>query len=114
MDELEKMGVIILNDNDKSRLALLKTIKNPQAVIVLSAHGTPQEALSYSSTHFQKVYDLTCPFLQSNFTLIKRLITQGYHVIYYGKRHHPETQAILSLSPYIVLVEDVNGIKEIK
>jgi 4-hydroxy-3-methylbut-2-enyl diphosphate reductase len=114
MQIIKDRNVIILDDSHKSRLELLTRIKDPQAIIVLSAHGTPQEATEYANTHFKQYYDLTCSHLQDNFLLIKRLIKQGYRIIYYGKQHHPETKTILSFNPHIQLIETISDAQKIK
>lgn len=114
MQTLQKKGILVLDDRQKTRLELLTKIKDPNAVIVFSAHGTPQEALDYANTHFKQFYDLTCPYLQDHFILIKRLIKQGYRIIYYGKKQHPETHAVLSFSSHIYLIENVNDVNKIQ
>jgi 4-hydroxy-3-methylbut-2-enyl diphosphate reductase len=114
MNGIKNKGVIILDDTKKTRLELLNKIRDPQAIIVLSAHGSSQEVIDYANTHFKQYYDLTCPYLLDNFNLIKRLIKQGHRIIYYGKRNHPETQTVLSFNPYIQLVETNDDAKKIK
>jgi 4-hydroxy-3-methylbut-2-enyl diphosphate reductase len=114
MDSVQKQGVVVLDDLNKTRLELLTKIKDPQIVIVLSTHGTPQDALDYTNTHFKQFYDLTCTNLLNNFNMIRRLIKQGYRIIYYGTNGHPETQTVMSFSPYIQLIESPADAQKIK
>ncbi|MDR1235220.1 MAG: hypothetical protein LBJ97_04045 [Mycoplasmataceae bacterium] len=106
IQQIKSNNIIFLNDDSHSRIDLLKKIKNKQAVIVFSAHGSPINALSYAKTHFNFVYDLTCRYINNNVKLVKKLLSLNYKVIYFGKKHHPETNAILSLNKAIQLAED--------
>ena len=40
--------------------------------------------------------------------LIKEYLNNGYHLLYIGKKNHPETEAVLSFSSDITLVTDDN------
>jgi 4-hydroxy-3-methylbut-2-enyl diphosphate reductase len=95
----------VLDDTKSSRLNLLKSIKNSDDVVVLSAHGTPCEAIKYGNMHFKNFYDLTCKYVKNNIDMVKKLTKQGDCVIYYGKKNHPESNAILAVDNSVMIVE---------
>jgi 4-hydroxy-3-methylbut-2-enyl diphosphate reductase len=90
-----KKDIKILDGVD--RLKLIKSIKNKDATIVFSAHGTSQNIIDYANQHFKHVYDLTCKYVKANYLLVNKLKSQGHSVTYYGNKNHPESIAMKSL-----------------
>ncbi|MDR0739358.1 MAG: hypothetical protein LBF00_00510 [Mycoplasmataceae bacterium] len=113
MQKIRNKHVIVLNDNNHSRISSLKEIKDHNAVIVFSAHGTPIDALKYACQRFTNVYDLTCQYVNNNLAIAQKLLKKKYKILYYGKKKHPETKAIKSLSKNIHVIESTNDISKI-
>jgi 4-hydroxy-3-methylbut-2-enyl diphosphate reductase len=115
MNGVKKQHAIVLDDQTKSRLNLLKSIPNKKnAVVILSAHGTEVEAVTYAKNNFSKCYDLTCKYIYKNITLIKELLKKDNEIIFLGKKNHPETKAILSYSAKIIYIASLNELNKIK
>lgn len=108
ISELEKLGIITLDDTNHTRFELVDSITT--GTVVLSAHGTNplvKEKLIQKNIPF---IDATCEDVEKTFDLIKEYSKKGYYVFYIGKRNHPEANAAISLTKDIVLIENMNDI----
>lgn len=86
--EFEKQGVIFVETIDE--------VKEQNAIIVFSAHGTNREILYQAKEKFKAVYNLECPFVSKIYTEIQWFIQQWIHIFFYiGKEHHQEGKNIL-------------------
>lgn len=94
---LKNKNVKILDNAAHDRLALVKSIKTDNNVIIFSAHGTDPLAFNYVDEKGWKSYDLTCPYVRSILSKINYAILHGYHVAYYGDKNHPEAIAAKAL-----------------
>lgn len=94
---LKHKNVKILENKNHDRLALVKSIKTENNVIIFSAHGTDQRAIDYAETKGWKIFDLTCPFVRKVLFKINDAILRGYHVAYYGDKQHVEAIAAKSV-----------------
>lgn len=90
---LKYKNVKILDNKNHDRLALVKSIKTSNNVIIFSAHGTDPRAIDYVQTMGWKLFDLTCPQVTKVLSKIDRAILRGFHVAYYGDKNHVEAIA---------------------
>jgi 4-hydroxy-3-methylbut-2-enyl diphosphate reductase len=102
VDELKNLGVITLEGDD--RLTLLDSIE--KGTVIFTAHGVSpavrQKALAKGLT----CLDATCPDVTKTHLLVRKLSSQGYHIIYIGKKNHPETLGVIGECPdRVILVE---------
>ena len=95
IDDLEARGVCVLDDQACSRYAIIDALP-PQkdAILILSAHGTDNQVQLLAKQKGFQVVDLTCKYVYKTHQLIKEKIATGYQVLFIGKAHHPETNAI--------------------
>lgn len=108
ISELEKLGIITLDDTTHTRLELVDSITT--GTVVLSAHGTNplvKEKLIQKNIPF---IDATCEDVEKTFDLIKSFSKKGYYVLYIGKKNHPEANAAISLTKDIILIENMKDI----
>lgn len=105
VDELTALGAITLDDKDKSRLDLIDEID--QGTVIISAHGTPLAVIEKIKEKSLTLVDATCQDVYVTHDLIKAYLKKDYQIIYIGKKHHPETNASLSLGDSVHLVEHV-------
>ncbi len=108
--ELDALGVITLDDTNKSRLELIDGID--KGTVVLSAHGTDPRVIKKLKTKNLPFIDATCEDVDKTFELIKNHASDGYEVFYIGKADHPEANAALSLSDDIHLIKDIHSIPD--
>ena len=111
VEELKALGAITLDDINKTRLELIDDIDS--GTIVISAHGTPINVIEKIKAKGLRLVDATCKDVYITHDLIKAYLNKNYSIIYIGKKNHPETNASLSLSENIHLVETIDDIKTI-
>ena len=100
---LEDKGITILKDNDKEKA--INSIKDG-SILIFTAHGHSEKLDKIAKAKNLAVYDATCMVVSANLKLAKEKLNDGYKIIFVGKHNHPETEAILSLSDDILLVEE--------
>lgn len=101
--ELEKKGAITLDEPGKTRLELLESVK--EGTVVITAHGASDDVMARIKAKGLDVIDATCKDVTRTHEAIKRHLDATEQVLFVGKRHHPETEAILAISPEILLVD---------
>ncbi len=114
IDQLKDKGVIILDDSNTSRYNLINqfnTVDN--AMLILSAHGTDANVIKLAQNKGFEIVDLTCKYVYKTHHIIKEKISQGYEIVFIGKINHPETNAILTISPNLHLIQNEDDIKNL-
>ncbi|MDD3129746.1 MAG: 4-hydroxy-3-methylbut-2-enyl diphosphate reductase [Candidatus Izemoplasmatales bacterium] len=112
VQELDKLGVITLDDRFKSRLELVEDIK--EGTIILSAHGTDEAVKRKIIDNKLTLIDATCNDVYKTHDSIKEYLNKGFNILYIGKKNHPETNASLSIDSNIKLIENIEDLNEIK
>ncbi len=112
VEELKDLGAITLDDRLTSRLDLIKDIT--QGTIILSAHGTDEAVKERILNNGLTLIDATCNDVYKTHDSIKEYLEKGYNIIYIGKMNHPETNASLSISPKVTLVETIEDLNNIR
>lgn len=107
--------VVILDDTTISRYKLVEglPIANNNEILILSAHGTDLKTIYLAINKGYKVINTTCKYVHQTHDAIKESITKNHHIIFIGKKNHPETNAIISNNPSIHFVENYNDILNI-
>ncbi len=82
----------------------MQTLPN-NAVVILSAHGSDDRIKDVAAQKNITLVDTECEWVTITKNLIKEyLVKPNYQIIFIGKHFHPETNAMLALSPSINLV----------
>lgn len=104
--------VEILDDTEISRYKLVENlpIANNNEILILSAHGTDFKTIYLAINKGYKVINTTCKYVNQTHDAIKESFSKNHHVIFIGKKNHPETNAIISNNPSIHFVETYNDI----
>ena len=110
-DELTKQGIVTLDDSKCSRYELLDQIDS--GIVILTAHGTADAVKNKALKKGLTVVDGTCKDVLKTKDIIVQYLDSGYDVIYFGKKNHPEANAILSLSTRIHLVSGKEDIEQL-
>lgn len=106
--QMEDLGVITLEDPNLSKEELLDTID--KGVVIFTAHGISDKIKQKALDKGLICIDASCVDVLKNKDLIKSYLEKGYDVVYFGKKNHPEAEAILSLSNNIHLVSNISDI----
>ncbi|MBV8445136.1 MAG: 4-hydroxy-3-methylbut-2-enyl diphosphate reductase [Candidatus Dormibacteraeota bacterium] len=100
--ELEEGGVRLIPETD--RMKGLEQIR--EGTVIFTAHGISPEVVDAARTRGLNVVDATCSDVTRTHDLVRRLVAEDYHVIYIGKRGHPEPAGVLGIAPgRITLIE---------
>lgn len=103
-------GFII--EEDRNKEAVIDRIN--EGTVVFTAHGIDDKIKEKAQNKGLHIIDTTCPFVGKSFSMIKEYLSHGYDIIYLGKTTHPETEAALSISPQVHLIEDLSDIEKLK
>ncbi|HBI04451.1 MAG TPA: 4-hydroxy-3-methylbut-2-enyl diphosphate reductase [Paenibacillaceae bacterium] len=93
VEAFERQGIITLDGAD--RINLLEKIE--QGTVIFTAHGVSPAVVKRARDKGLVVIDATCPDVTSTHDLIVGKIAEGYHVIYIGKKGHPEPEGALGI-----------------
>ncbi|SFL14538.1 4-hydroxy-3-methylbut-2-enyl diphosphate reductase [Paenibacillus sp. 1_12] len=104
-------GVITLDG--PNRLEILETIE--KGTVIFTAHGVSPEVRKRARDKGLTVVDATCPDVTKTHDLIKEKTAEGYHIIYIGKKDHPEPEGALGVAPdYVHLIEQIEEIEHLE
>ncbi|WP_432775122.1 4-hydroxy-3-methylbut-2-enyl diphosphate reductase [Brevibacillus gelatini] len=95
VEAFEKQGIKTLDGED--RLALLDQVN--EGTVIFTAHGVSPEVRKKAREKGLTVVDATCPDVTKTHDLIREKIADGYHVIYIGKKGHPEPEGAVGIAP---------------
>ncbi|MCR5095749.1 MAG: 4-hydroxy-3-methylbut-2-enyl diphosphate reductase [Erysipelotrichaceae bacterium] len=108
-EELSALGIITLDDSRKSKEELLDEIN--EGIIIFTAHGISEKIKNKVIAKGLRYVDASCVDVMKTQSIIKEKLQDGYDVIYFGKRKHPEAEAVISISDKIHLVTDQNDLE---
>lgn len=87
IESLSHLGVhTLMNPN-------IDDLKNLKGTIIFTAHGIKQSVIDEALRVGLHVVNATCKDVTRTIDLIKENIRNGYHVLYIGKKGHPEATA---------------------
>ena len=110
-NSLEELGIKTLDDPALSREELLEKIN--EGIVIFTAHGISDAIKEKALQKGLKVVDASCEDVLKTKNLIRDHLREGYDVLYFGKKGHPEAEAILSLSDKIHLLTSLKDIEEL-
>ena len=113
-------GPLIHNKNEIQRLkdsynvGLVEDVKDvaPKSRVVIRTHGIPKPLLAELRQKDVEVIDATCPFVTKPQEIVERMSEEGYSVVIFGDKNHPEIKGVMSYAkdPVVVLsVEELKG-----
>lgn len=110
VEELDRLGVITLDGPDRRQL--LDQVRG--GTVVFTAHGVSPAIREEAARRGLRVVDATCPDVERTHDLVRRLVAEGYEVLYVGKRHHPEPEGVIGEAPERVhLVESEADLEQL-
>ena len=113
------LGNLVHNSYVKKALQLydLKTIEDPsktrwelldqilEGIVIFTAHGVSDRVREKANAKGLKIIDATCEYVSFIHSLIKDKLSEGYTIVYIGKKNHPESEAVLEISDKVHLIE---------
>lgn len=110
MKALEDMNIHVLEAAGKTRLELLDSIDG--GIVVFTAHGVSDQVRQKAKEKGLEVLDASCPFVLSTQKLVRQKAENGTTIFYIGKNGHPESEAIYTAWPQVVLIEKEEDIPD--
>jgi len=105
--ELEQHGVRLVAESD--RMKGLDQIED--GTVIVTAHGISPAVVAEARSRGLDVVDATCSDVTRTHNLVRDLAAAGRHVIYIGKRGHPEPAGAMGVAPgQMTLVETVDDV----
>ncbi|WP_096434626.1 4-hydroxy-3-methylbut-2-enyl diphosphate reductase [Alteribacter populi] len=110
-DAFSEEGIITLDG--PNRLDILEKVT--KGTVIFTAHGVSPEVRNLAKEKGLTTVDATCPDVTRTHDLIKEKNEEGYHVIYVGKKGHPEPEGAIGVAPEIVhLVESESDVTDLE
>jgi 4-hydroxy-3-methylbut-2-en-1-yl diphosphate reductase len=102
IEELTRLGVVTLDG--PNRESILEQVN--EGTVIFTAHGVSPAVKQRARERGLHCIDATCPDVTVTHDLVRRLVEQGYYVLYIGKRGHPEPEGVMGEVPgHISLIE---------
>lgn len=101
MARLKSLGVNVAEANDKGE------------IVILPAHGATDEEIENLKRRFEKIVDVTCPFVIRTVNIIKKLVSEGYKIVVVGEKGHRETKVLKETAKenLMCVVSDISELK---
>mgnify|MGYP001213360231 FL=1 len=111
VDAFKEKGIITLDG--ENRLEILEQVKS--GTVIFTAHGVSPEVRRMAREKGLTQIDATCPDVTRTHDLIREKVTEGYEVIYIGKKGHPEPEGAIGVAPeHVHLVETLEEAEQLK
>ena len=110
-EELSSLGIITLDDSKKSKSELLDEIND--GIVIFTAHGISESIKQKAIDKGLRYVDASCVDVLKTQNVIKDYLNDGYDVIYFGKKNHPEAEAVISISDKIHLVTNEDDLRKL-
>lgn len=95
IDELTGMGVITLDG--LNREVIIEQVR--EGTVIFTAHGVSPQVKRLAAERGLHCIDATCPDVTVTHDLVKKLVAQGYYILYIGKKGHPEPEGVMGEIP---------------
>lgn len=105
---LNHFNIETLENRKKTRLQLLDEIQ--EGIVIFTAHGVSPQVYKKAQDKGLKIIDATCSDVFKIHELIHQNLKEGKQIGYIGKKNHPESEAVLAISPQIHLIETADDI----
>lgn len=87
--------------NDEYNVKFIENIdeidKNIKKVIVRT-HGIPKNELNKLKEKEIEIIDATCPFVKKPQEIVEEMSKEGYDIVIFGDKNHPEIKGVMSYS----------------
>jgi len=66
--------------------------------VVIRTHGIPKDELAVLEEKKQIVIDATCPYVTTPQNIVQKMSEEGYSIVIFGDKTHPEIKGVVSYS----------------
>jgi len=102
IEELTNMGVVTLDGPDRE--SILERVD--EGTVIFTAHGVSPLVKQRAEERGLHCLDATCPDVTKTHDLVVKLVSEGYYILYIGKKGHPEPEGVMGEVPgHISLIE---------
>lgn len=110
MEALKHYHIQMIDDATKTREELLDEIT--EGIVIFTAHGVAPSLLSKAKEKGLHVIDASCPDVLKTQEIVREHLSKNYEILYIGKAHHPEAEAVCAMSDHIHLIETYHDIPD--
>ena len=64
--------------------------------IVIRTHGIPKNELKALKAEGKKIINATCPYVTTPQQIVEKMSREGYSIVVFGDRNHPEIKGVVS------------------
>ena len=64
--------------------------------VVIRTHGIPKDELTQLKAQENKIIDATCPYVTTPQNIVSKMSDEGYSIIIFGDKDHPEIKGVVS------------------
>ncbi|GBF73236.1 4-hydroxy-3-methylbut-2-enyl diphosphate reductase [Paenibacillus sp. 598K] len=110
-ESFDQEGIITLDG--ENRLEILEQVE--KGTVIFTAHGVSPEVRERARAKGLTIVDATCPDVTRTHDLIREKTTEGYEILYLGKRGHPEPEGAIGVAPERVhLIERLEDVEQLQ
>ncbi|NLY04420.1 MAG: 4-hydroxy-3-methylbut-2-enyl diphosphate reductase [Campylobacter sp.] len=116
-------GELIHNADEISRLKENFNVKtfttmdefSDEKNVIIRTHGITKSDLKDLESRCKNIIDATCPFVTKPQNIVENMSEEGYDIVIYGDKNHPEIKGVMSYSkkPAFVIL-NVSELKDLK
>ena len=68
----------------------------PDDSVVIRTHGIPKDELAKLNEQHNQIIDATCPYVTTPQNIVAQMSEQGYSIVVFGDKNHPEIKGVIS------------------
>ena len=68
----------------------------PEDSVVIRTHGIPKDELAQLNAQHNQIIDATCPYVTTPQNIVADMSEQGYSIVVFGDKNHPEIKGVIS------------------
>jgi len=68
----------------------------PDDAVVIRTHGIPKDELAQLNEQKNEIIDATCPYVTTPQNIVAQMSEQGYSIVVFGDKNHPEIKGVIS------------------
>ncbi len=98
---------------EKHQVGLVESLEDAldHDTVIIRTHGITKERLKTLKSEGKKIINATCPYVTTPQQIVEKMSKEGYTIVIFGDKNHPEIQGVSSYAEdkdrcHVVLNED--------